>query len=341
MAPAAHERKDDIPTDGFPTSFPTTMAVSAVTVTTLPGNSVVLSVYGHTITVPNTNTTPQPTSNQPPPTSTSTDYQHGPAQSSTYSDTSSEGPYPGAPTSTGQSSLLNNPQAEHHGHAPFPAIVAVGIIIPLILISLSVLGCFYCIRLRRRQHRQNIGNAGPQMTNMSGVRGGMGLTERAYFGPVTTPPAAVLSPHTPTSPASSGPPPVILSTTMNNTYYTGIDTSDHISLTDQRSHTSAESITGDEPPPPYRPASVPPISRETSLRATASNRNDPLSGAGLIPRSEEVRSPFDDPESSDDDALSQISTIRSYPRRPTDRRSVASDMSYQDEEHVQAAHSHV
>jgi len=174
-------------------------------------------------------------------------------------------------------------------------------------------------------------------------------TERAYIGPSTLSPVAVSSPITPTSPASSGPQPVILTTTMNNTYYTGIDTSDHISLTDQRSHTSAESVTGDEPPPPYRPRSVPPISRETSQRTAAptrntgvlSSRNDPMSGAGLIRRSDEVRSPFDDPESSDDDALSQISTIRSYPRRAPDQLSVVSDLSYQEEEQAQASHASV
>jgi hypothetical protein len=50
-----------------------------------------------------------------------------------------------------------------------------------------------------------------------------------------------------------------------------------------------------------------------------------------VRRSVDVRSPFDDPEDSDDDNLSQISTIRSLPRRDTDRLSVVSDVSYQEE----------
>jgi hypothetical protein len=255
------------------------------------------------------------------------------------------------PTSESGQYPYPKPQSEHHG-APFPAIIAVGIIIPLILFGLSAVGCFYCLRRQRaRVHPEGMAaggtmgtmGTGPQMKNVGRVQ-----TERAYVGQSSAvPPMAMSTPSPPTSPASSGPQPVILSTTMNNTYYTGIDTSDHISLTDQRSHTSAESVTGDEPPPPYRPRSVPPISRETSVRTTGpmrntsvlSNRNDPMSGAGLI-RGDAVRSPFDDPE-SDDDALSQISTIRSYPRRAADQLSVVSDMSYQEEEQAQASHSNV
>jgi hypothetical protein len=342
MAPAPHERKDSGPAEDYPTSFPTMQSWTLSTIA--GGSSVVINGPGRTTTISNPTAAPASQSSS----STSSEYKNGPAaDSSTYPSSS----YPTGSQSSqtplpGQSGQLTAPQADRH-HPPFPAIVTVGIIIPLILIGLSLMGCFYCIRQRRRQTRENVG-AGPQMTNVAN-RGGMGPNERAYFGPVTTPPMAVLSPNTPTSPASSGPPPVILSTTMNNTYYTGIDTSDHISLTDQRSHTSAESIAGDEPPPPYRPASVPPISRETSLRATAparnlnvaANRNDPMSGAGLIRRSEEVRSPFDDPESSDDDAISQISTIRSFPRRAEDQTSVVSDVSYQEEEQAQATHSHV
>jgi len=166
-------------------------------------------------------------------------------------------------------------------------------------------------------------------------------SQRALGGPTMASPAVVSPITSPNATSSStGTPPVILSTTMNNTYYTGIDTSDHISLTDQRSEASSDTF-GDEPPPPYRPRSVPPISRETSVRnsicrntSVRSNRNDPMSGSNLIGgvrRSADVRSPFDDPEDSDDDNLSQISTLRNLPRHDTDRLSVVSDLSYQEE----------
>lgn len=177
----------------------------------------------------------------------------------------------------------------------------------------------------------------PEMKDTA-VGGGPGLVNMRAAAPVSI--AAGVSPLTslaPTSSAGTGTPPVILSTTMNDAYYTGIDTSDHISLNDQRSEASVDTF-GEEPPPPYRPRSVPPISRETSVRTSMcrntsvrSSRHDPMSGSNLMRRSVDVRSPFDDPEDSDDDNLSQISTIRSLPRRDTDRLSVVSDISYQEE----------
>jgi len=136
---------------------------------------------------------------------------------------------------------------------------------------------------------------------------------------------------------------------MNNGFYTGIDTSDHISLTDQRSQVSADTF-GDEPPPPYRPRSVPPVSRESSTRQPIAGLNacprsswhDQLSGTGLIRRSDEVRSPFDDPESSDDDAMSHTSTIRSNRNRERDALSDVSDVSYQEADAgTQSSHTHL
>ncbi|RDI83191.1 hypothetical protein Vi05172_g7044 [Venturia inaequalis] len=174
----------------------------------------------------------------------------------------------------------------------------------------------------------------PEMKD-TGVGGGPVMMDTRVVAPVSMSP--LTSPAT-TSSAGTATPPVILSTTMNDAYYTGIDTSDHVSLTDQRSEASADTF-GEEPPPPYRPRSVPPISRETSVRnsmcrntSVRSSRHDPMSGSNLMRRSIDVRSPFDDPpEDSDDDTLSQISTIRSLSRRDMDRLSVVSDMSYQEE----------
>jgi hypothetical protein len=351
MAPAPNGA-DDGPTDDKSikapsidyTSMPMTFWTSFVTATsTLADGSIALEAPFTTVTT--SNSIP-PTRATPASSSTSSSLVNGgaAAESSNYnSPTYPLGGSQGYPT--GQSGQLPYPngQAEHHG-APFPAIIAVGIIIPLILFGLSAVGCFYCLRRQRaRVHGEGMSTGATMGTMGTGAQSknvGMVQTERAYVGPSSSvAPLAVPSPSPPTSPATSGPQPVILSTTMNNTYYTGIDTSDHISLTDQRSHTSAESVTGDEPPPPYRPRSVPPISRETSVRTTGPTRNDPMSGTGLI-RRDQVRSPFDDPE-SDDDALSQISTIRSYPRRGTDQLSVVSDMSYQEEEQAQASHHNV
>ncbi|QDS77485.1 hypothetical protein FKW77_000071 [Venturia effusa] len=230
-------------------------------------------------------------------------------------------------------------------HGPtFPVIIALSIIFPTIIIALSLCAFYFlCIR-RRRQTRQDHEGAAviaarrvPEMKN-SGPRGDPNmLNARALASDFTPADVSLLTPPATTSSAGTATPPVILTTTMNDAYYTGIDTSDHISLNDHRSEASADTF-GEEPPPPYRPRSVPPISRETSVRTSIcrntslrSSRHDPLSGSNLMRRSVDVRSPFDDPEDSDDDNLSQISTIRSLPRRDTDRLSVVSDMSYREE----------
>lgn len=278
---------------------------------------------------------------------------------------STTSPYPdstsyyktGSPTalSTGSTPQIPFPIAEEPDHGdhhrpPIPAIVALGIVIPSILILLSLCAFFFCIKPRKKKT-----NAQSEETAMAAARvvpemkdrgaGGGPIMQSAHTigGPISASGAVVppLTSPTSTSSVATGTPPVILSTTMNDAYYTGIDTSDHISLTDQRSEASADTF-GEEPPPPYRPRSVPPISREASVRnsicrntSVRSNRHDPMSGSNLmgshVRRSVDVRSPFDDPEDSDDDNLSQISTIRSLPRRDTDRLSVVSDMSYQEE----------
>jgi hypothetical protein len=76
--------------------------------------------------------------------------------------------------------------------------------------------------------------------------------------------------------------------------------------------------------------------RNSSIRS----RCETLSSGSIIRRSNEVRSPFDDPEEEDEDNISDASTIRgSSLRRETDRLSVLSDLSYQDE--PVSSHSHV
>lgn len=253
------------------------------------------------------------------------------------------------PTSSSGFETQPQDKSEHSG-PPFPVVVAMGIIIPSILIILSLCGFYFCIMKKRKTHHDQevsvmvAARRVPEMKD-TGVGGGPNILGARAVAPMSASGAVVSPLTTPASASSAAPgtPPVILSTTMNDAYYTGIDTSDHISLTDQRSEASADTF-GEEPPPPYRPRSVPPISRETSVRnsmcrntSVRSTRHDPMSGSNLMRRSVDVRSPFDDPEDSDDDDnISQISTIRSLPVRDTDRLSVVSDMSYQEE----PVHSH-
>jgi hypothetical protein len=252
-------------------------------------------------------------------------------------------------------------QAAKKNDGPSVAALAIGIIVPiLVCLILATVFIFWLSRYRKKARRTQAAGLAERMSSemsqvgRSGPKPAVAATadERAYLAPPNgpLPPTAALT-STPTAAgALRQEPPVILSTTMNNTYYTGIDTSDHISLSDQRSMASHDTF-GEEPPPPYRPRSVPPISRGTSVRTSmisTPNRNssvrsrcETLSSGSMIRRSNEVRSPFDDPEDEEEeDTISEVSTIRgSTSRRETDRLSVVSDLSYQDE--PTSSHSHV
>jgi hypothetical protein len=111
---------------------------------------------------------------------------------------------------------------------------------------------------------------------------------------------------------------------MDQSYYTGIDTSDHLSITQSISSGGTYVDGGDEPPPPYRPRSVPPISRETSLRLpnAVAPRNSVRRSRDLI------RSPFDDQEEEDVSDMEEPPSIR---RVDADQLSAVSDLSYQQE----------
>jgi hypothetical protein len=156
----------------------------------------------------------------------------------------------------------------------------------------------------------------------------------------TAPPS---HPPPPASPAS--PQPVILgpiAPTSNGTYYTGIDTSDIVSMNDRPENDRTglgnpfadTSSLNEEPPPPYRPRSLAPsaLSRDTSVRTSVAplSRNTSLrappghSQTNLIDHPE--RSPFADP---DDDAVSDVSGPTAG--RHQDTLSIVSDLSYQEE----------
>ncbi|KAF2196864.1 hypothetical protein GQ43DRAFT_466850 [Delitschia confertaspora ATCC 74209] len=117
----------------------------------------------------------------------------------------------------------------------------------------------------------------------------------------------------------------------NGAYFSGIDTSDMVSM---------ESRTGlgnpfadpvdqqDEPPPPYRPRSIAQLSRGTSQRTSEarSSRADTLDSF-----EENEPSPFVD-AGFDDDAISTIS--EPTPAEGRDQMSDVSDLSYQEDRSV-------
>jgi hypothetical protein len=290
---------------------------------------------------------PQSSSSQPAQTSASPT---GSTSGGVYSETNTPGLYtPGSTTAAGSSNTNGAygggygqyPQGDNHDGMPH-YLMAASVIIPLIILGFIIAAIVTIVKHKRKQRRLRAA-AAPEMKDLNRSRP---QVESAYIRPPSSEPP---SSATTAAPAPSLPPtnresqPVILSSTMDGAYFTGIDTADHISLADVRSQTSQDPFDhGDEPPPPYRPRSVPPISRETSVRTAYRNsvsrnpsqrtyRNDPLVSNGLMGpmrMSQDVRSPFDDP---DEDAISEISTIREVPTRQGDQLSVVSDLSYQEE----------
>lgn len=268
------------------------------------------------------------------------------------SSSSGNGVYPsGNPNQNPYGDHLPNDNQGPGGLPPWLLVVC--IVIPLIVVGVSAAALFLILRARRRQ--REAAAAMPEMKDLTPARP---QDERAYIRPPSSepPPAITVASSTPSgsearSPTNDAPPtqrqsqPVILSTTMDQAYYTGLDTADHISLSDARSQTSQELYDGDEPPPPYRPRSVPPISRDASVRTSHTQRTSSIARRnqatdqstqhlmGGIRRSHDLRSPFEDPE-DEDDAASAVSEVTIRPQRHApqqDRLSVVSDLSYQDE----------
>ncbi|KIW04964.1 uncharacterized protein PV09_04127 [Verruconis gallopava] len=285
---------------------------------------------------------------------TSSTYSTPAAPASTPSTVQQTAPVTGTPLNEEQQ---QQQQSSHHG--PPVTALALGIIVPIIVCILTITSCVLCVSHYRRKARraQAEGRAARAASEMRQVGPGspkpasaaVVADERAYHAPPDALAAIPSSSHV--AGALGQEPPVILSTTMNNTYFTGIDTSDQVSLSDQRSVASHDTF-GEEPPPPYRPRSVPPISRETSVRTSITStpyrmsstrsRCETLSSASAVRRSNEVRSPFDDPEEAEEDEhASEASTLRGGARMSTDRLSEASDLSYQEDPRPTASHSHV
>lgn len=277
----------------------------------------------------------------------------GAAHSPSYTSVAAEAAHTASPTPSQDNN--NNNDKKHHG--PPPSVMAVSVIVPLLVIIVVIVLSLLCIRHYRRKARKAQAvemaarNDVPEMKSVAVGGSGSALMggareERAYISPATrTAPPTLAMASTSTSTGAEAEPPIILSTTMDNGFYSGIDTSDNISLNDNadvRSQASRDTF-GEEPPPPYRPRSVPPMSRETSLRTILPGRNSSVrssrcdsitrgGGGSFIRRSNEVRSPFDDPEEEDEDTMSEVSTIRgSMIRREVDELSTVSDMSYQEE----------
>lgn len=205
--------------------------------------------------------------------------------------------------------------AEDHKSSKAP--ILTGVIVMVVFIVLICGGIFLCLRRRRRQSAQPFTLDETKEQEMAGLR--------TQPSPEVVPAFhAIPMPVTSLAAAPPEAQPIILSHTNPSTshaYYTGLDTSDMMSITSAGTRTTHL----DEPPPPYRPRSAM-ASRNSSVRqphrqsssASASNKTGYVS----------ARSPFDDP--SDDDAISEISSNAGTARlREDDEFSAVSEISYQ------------
>jgi hypothetical protein len=192
-------------------------------------------------------------------------------------------------------------------------LAAAGVIATLIVVLMLVACC--CVVFRKRRRRSSSDAA--MMRPMIKTPGPIPVPLAHVRNPEPATAASLTSPSTTSTPSTNAQ-HVLLTTTMDQSYYTGIDTSDAISLAERQPQPAA--ALSDEPPPPYRPRSVPPVSRGNSLRVT-----DGL--AGYQP-GQNMRSPFEDPV-DEDDGLSDLDN--DCCDREVDRLSAVSDISYQEE----------
>lgn len=237
------------------------------------------------------------------------------------STSSNESPWASATDSDGY--IHYPPHNPHSKHGP--PIVPMAVVPTVVLAIIGAL-VFFCLRKRKKQLSR------AQDQEMKERR----PIAQPYVAPPALSPAASLpqplSQPSFSSAAPTAPAPVILGPiTASNNYFTGIDTSDIMSVrSDERTGLgnpfADDHNLDDEPPPPYYPASVPPLSRESSVRIESPPRSVSSQTELIDARPTPVRSPFEDPG---DDAVSEISTHDA--RRDGDAMSAVSDLSYQDE----------
>ncbi|KAF2815714.1 uncharacterized protein BDZ99DRAFT_457681 [Mytilinidion resinicola] len=225
----------------------------------------------------------------------------------------------GVPLST---TLPQNEDSSQHSKVIKHVAAAV---IPLACLAILGVILFLYIRRRRRQKHQTL--VQKEMKRHSPDNYSPAAEQQAYYHhPSGTPPPA-LSPMPP-QPVILGP----IAPNSNGAYYTGIDTSDVVSMHETHPPPQPTGLGNpfvdpqhEEPPPPYRPRSLAPLSRNTSLRSPPPAA---LSQTNLMAAQEQTRSPFSDHH--DDDNISEFSaTAPHYGRRAVDELSVVSDLSYQ------------
>jgi len=267
----------------------------------------------------------------------------------------------GGTLGNGQATSVPDLSHQNNDKAKFPI---AAVLVPLALGIAAVLIAFLLIRRRRRRRAnpfsdRNVATAEMKMKVSSPAPSrppsfSFGTTDTSYnsANPHVASSALIPAPVAAAIARSSGPTsptrPVLLTNRMphmGGAYYTGIDTSDALST--QRNsqvdppppHTEIhadnaqayaydQEIGEDEPPPPYRPRSVPSLSRDSSIRTAEGMVANEM--APERQRLNGLSSPFDDPEDDEEeeDGLNIVSAPLSG-RREDDGFGVVSLSEYQ------------
>jgi hypothetical protein len=243
----------------------------------------------------------------------------------------------------------NNDQSNTNHGPPKYIITAAGAIVSVIgMLIMVLLLIFLCRRSKRKTRMRELRHSTDEQQMVGTTSSETLLSARAYRipEPVVIPSLGYhassstftsqspRSPHHPQIPQPqlpqlppsppqqiqiTPPPPVLLSSTVNHSYLTGIDTSDDMSVHEQPTTITHEDM--DEPPPPYRPRSLAPPSRQNSGQIANGMLPNYRPGQMRIPVTESSSSnPFDDPENETDDYSSSV-WCRNSRECPEPRRS--------------------
>lgn len=214
---------------------------------------------------------------------------------------------------------------------------AAAAVTPILVLAIIAGIAYFCMRKRKRQRAEVAAAASRRTADEMKMQPRSQPATQAYMAPPLGPVPHFLAPNAHlrpppraarTQPIMYGPVP----SGANGAYFTGIDTSDVISMNSASNVPPGLPISSadndslaEPPPPPYRPRSAAPpsftnSSRHSSLRASMA---PPMTSRTQLIE----RSPFDDP--SDDDTISELSGPTT--RRGDDAMSAVSDCSYQNE----------
>jgi hypothetical protein len=211
---------------------------------------------------------------------------------------------------------------------------AAAAVIPIVVLAMVGVIVFVCMRKRKRQRaEQAVALTKDEEMKMHARPPPV---SHAYMASPSnaSPHYTGMNNNLPLSPDPAHLQPIILgpiSSGSNGAYFTGIDTSDVISMTSANNmvpgppNPFSDNDSLAEPPPPYRPRSTAPPSLTNSSRQSSVRASMTLPATSRTHLIE--RSPFEDP--SDDDAISDISDPTAGHR--DDAMSAVSDLSYQND----------